>query len=209
MQKYQKFEILDPCKITVFNYDATSEVKKQVKKQLEKLEDEIDKQIEGVDLKAILADVWKQLQQPITLDTYGYMYLFPKSMAFSEPRFSKDKVSIDLNLGVAPIVSTNKQEVKELMGLEYGFTAGATYPTPSYKMYNEVDSLKNKRFAMQNLDINDESNYFQSLINIIADNTAKHTHSFTLSHFYNPIGGWDSYLGRTDSLLAWCKLNDI
>ncbi|MCX6186544.1 MAG: T9SS type A sorting domain-containing protein, partial [Bacteroidetes bacterium] len=108
-----------------------------------------------------------------------------------------------------PCAQLNKQEVKELMGLEYGFTAGATYPTPSYKMYNEVDSLKNKRFAMQNLDINDESNYFQSLINIIADNTAKHTHSFTLSHFYNPIGGWDSYLGRTDSLLAWCKLNDI
>jgi hypothetical protein len=35
----------------------------------------------------------------------------------------------------------NKQEVKELMGYEYGFTAGATYPNPSFKMYNEVDSL--------------------------------------------------------------------
>lgn len=108
-----------------------------------------------------------------------------------------------------PCAQLNKQEVKELMGYEYGFTAGATYPNPSFKMYNEVDSLKNKRFALQNLDINDESNYFQSLINIVAENSAKHTHSFTLSHFYNPIGGWDAYIGRTDSLLAWCQTNNI
>ncbi|MEI6881149.1 MAG: T9SS type A sorting domain-containing protein [Bacteroidota bacterium] len=108
-----------------------------------------------------------------------------------------------------PCAQLNKQEVKELMGYEYGFTAGATYPNPSFKMYNEVDSLKNKRFALQNLDINDESNYFQSLINIVADNSAKHTNSFTLSHFFNPVGGWDAYLGRTDSLLAWCQTNNI
>lgn len=40
-----------------------------------------------------------------------------------------------------PCAQLNKQEVKELMGYEYGFTAGATYPNPSFKMYNEVDSL--------------------------------------------------------------------
>ena len=108
-----------------------------------------------------------------------------------------------------PCAQLNKQEVKELMGYEYGFTAGATYPNPSFKLYNEVDSLENKRFALQNLDINDESNYFQSLINIVADNSAKHTHSFTLSHFFKPIGGWDAYIGRTDSLLAWCQTNNI
>lgn len=108
-----------------------------------------------------------------------------------------------------PFAQLNKDEVKSLMGAEYGYNAAATYVTPSYKMYNEVDSLHNKRFAVQNQDINDESNYFQSLINVIADNSAKHLHSFTLSHFYNPLGGWAAYIGRTDSLLAWCQENNI
>jgi hypothetical protein len=50
----KKFEIHDPCEITVFKYDATSQVKKQVKAQLEKLEKEIDKQIEAINLKKSL-----------------------------------------------------------------------------------------------------------------------------------------------------------
>ncbi len=152
----KKFEILDPCKITVFSYDATSEVKKQVKMQLEKLEDEIDKQIEGVDLKAILADVWKELQKPIALDTYGFMYLFPKSMAFSEPTFSKDKVSINLNLGVSPIVSTNTREIKEtsLPKLEeYKKKKGFDLSIDIKASYDSLSSILNKQMKGKVLDL--------------------------------------------------------
>jgi hypothetical protein len=131
-------------------------VKKQVKSQLVKLEDEIDKQIQSIDLKSILADVWKELQQPIALDTYGFMYLFPKSMAFSEPRFSKDKVSIDLNLGVAPIVSTNKQEVKEtsLPKLEeYKKKKGFDLSIDIKASYDSLSSILNKQMKGKVLDL--------------------------------------------------------
>ncbi len=100
-------------------------------------------------------------------------------------------------------------EVKAKMGQKYGYTAAATYVAPSFKMYNEVDTLKIKRYALQNPDFSDESNYFQAMINTIADNSARHLNSFTLGHFVNPVGGWDAYLGRIDSLLAWCKANQV
>lgn len=152
----KKFEILDPCKITVFKYDATTEVKKQIKGQLIKLEDEIDKQIQAIDLKSMLEDVWKELQQPITLDTYGFMYLFPKSMAFSKPSFSKDKVNIDLNLVVSPIVSTNKREIKEiaLPKLEdYKKKKGFDLSIDIKASYDSLSSVLNKQMKGKILDL--------------------------------------------------------
>lgn len=153
----KKFDILDPCQITIFKYDATTEVKKQVKKQLEKLEEEIDKQIEGVDLKSMLSDVWKELQKPITLDYYGFMYLFPKSMAFSQPNFSKDsKVYIDLNLGVSPIVSTNTREIKEtsLPKLEeYKKKKGFDLSIDIKASYDSLSSILNKQMKGKVLDL--------------------------------------------------------
>lgn len=152
----KKFEILDPCKITVFKYDATTEVKKQIKGQLIKLEDEIDKQIQAIDLKSMLEDVWKELQQPITLDTYGFMYLFPKSMAFSKPSFSKDKVNIDLNLVVSPIVSTNKREIKEIALPkleEYKKKKGFDLSVDIKASYDSLSSILNKQMKGKILDL--------------------------------------------------------
>ncbi len=100
-------------------------------------------------------------------------------------------------------------EVKAKMGKDYGYTAAATYVAPSFKMYNEVDSLKIKRFALQNPDFTDESSNLQGLINTIADNSARHLQSFSLGHFVNLAGGWEGYLSRIDSLLAWCRDNEI
>lgn len=100
-------------------------------------------------------------------------------------------------------------ELKKYMGDMYGYTAAATYVNTSLKMYNEVDSLKQKRFADQNPDINEESNNLAPIIKAIADNSARHLHSFTLSHFLNPLGGWSGYIARVDSLLAWCRDNQI
>jgi hypothetical protein len=103
-----KFDMLDPCKITVFNYDATAEVKKQIKGELVALEKEIDKQIELVDIRSSLVDVWKELQQPIPIESYGFLYLQPKAISLGKLNFSQNKVDIDLNLGLAPMVVTEK-----------------------------------------------------------------------------------------------------
>jgi hypothetical protein len=108
----KKFDIIDPCKITVFRYDATAEVKKQVKQQLEKLEKDIDKQIERIDLRSSLNPVWNELQRPINLGTYGYLYLHPKSVAVDKPEFKHNAVQMDVTLTVAPVVNTSPQPIK-------------------------------------------------------------------------------------------------
>jgi hypothetical protein len=104
----EKFEMLDACKITVFNYDATSEIKKQVSGELKALEKEIDKQIESVDIRSSMIDVWKELQQPIPIESYGFLYLQPKAVSLGKLAFSKNKINVDLNLNVAPMVVTEK-----------------------------------------------------------------------------------------------------
>jgi len=152
----KKFEILDPCQITVFKYDATTEVKKQVKDQLKKLEDEIDKQIEDIDLKSILKDTWKQMQEPISLSSYGFMYLHPKSISFSQPRFSNNKVLIDLNLTVAPIVSTEKQDIKitNLPPLEdYKKKKGFDLSIDIKASYDSLSSILNQQMKGKVLDL--------------------------------------------------------
>jgi phosphopantetheine adenylyltransferase len=107
--KLKKFDVLDPCEITVFKYDATSQVEKQVRVQLEALEKDIDKQIEDVDIRSSLQDVWKQLEEPIDLSGYGLLYLNPKSMALSPVSFENSSKRATLNalLTLQPLISTN------------------------------------------------------------------------------------------------------
>jgi hypothetical protein len=110
--KLKKFDVLDPCEITVFKYDATSQVEKQVRVQLEALEKDIDKQIEDVDIRSSLQDVWKQLEEPMDLSGYGLLYLHPKSMALSPVSFENNgkKASLNALLTVQPLISTNSIE---------------------------------------------------------------------------------------------------
>jgi hypothetical protein len=110
----KKFNILDPCKITLFKYDATPEVEKQVTKQLVALEDDIDKQVEALDVKSSLKDVWAELQKGLPISTYGFLYLQPKSIGISELEFRNNKVFLDLHLSVYPFVSTEAQKQNKI-----------------------------------------------------------------------------------------------
>lgn len=107
--KLKKFDVLDPCEITVFKYDATNQVEKQVRMQLESLEKDIDKQIEDVDIRSSLQHVWNQLEDPIDLSGYGLLYLNPKSVALSPVSFENNSKRATLNalLTLQPIISTN------------------------------------------------------------------------------------------------------
>ena len=108
----KKFKILDPCVITLFKYDATPEVEKQVTSQLVALENDIDKQIEALDVKSSLKNVWVELQKGLPISTYGFLYLNPKSIGMSELEFKDNKVFLDLHLGTCPFVSTEEQKEK-------------------------------------------------------------------------------------------------
>jgi hypothetical protein len=155
--KLEKFDILDPCKITVFNYDATSEVKKQVTGELIALEKEIDKQIESVDIRTSMIDVWNELQEPLPIESYGFLYLQPKTLSLGKLAFSKNNVNVDLNLNIAPMVVTEKlifprtslpemQAFKKTNGLDMMIDIDASYDSLSAII---SASLRNKEFQFK------------------------------------------------------------
>jgi len=110
--KLKVFDVLDPCEITVFKYDATSQVEKQVKSQLQSLERDIDKQIESVDIRSSIKDVWRQLEEPMDLSGYGFLYLKPKSMSLSPVTFdaTNKRAELTAELTAEPYITTNKEQ---------------------------------------------------------------------------------------------------
>lgn len=153
----KKFEIHDPCEITVFKYDATSQVKKQVKAQLEKLENEIDKQIETTNIKKSLEEVWDELQKPLAIGNYGYLYIQPKSMALSDFKFENNKALLDLNMNVSPFVSTESRELKKttLPNLEtFKKSEGFDLAMDIHASYDSLTSFINQAFKGKVFDLN-------------------------------------------------------
>lgn len=150
-----KFDMLDPCKITVFNYDATSEVKKQVSGQLKALEKEIDKQIASIDMRSSLSMVWKELQQPIPIESYGFLLLQPKALSLGKLTFSKNQVDVDLNLNVAPMVVTEKLSIPNtsLPDMQpYKQTSGLNMMLDINASFDSLTSIVNNSMKGQTFD---------------------------------------------------------
>jgi hypothetical protein len=102
------FDLIDPCKITLFNYDATPKIESEIKKQLQVLEPEIDKQLKTIDIKSMARDTWNSLLDPIEVPGYGFLYLRPTGIGMSEIDFSGQKANFNFTLKLAPSFVTEK-----------------------------------------------------------------------------------------------------
>jgi len=100
-------------------------------------------------------------------------------------------------------------EVKEVFGNEFGYVAGASYQTTrelvAFKCYNEENSTGDKEFGMTD-DLIFESTPLATTKSLIADRIARHYCVVILSHFSSD---WDLFLTRVDSLLTWCRQQDV
>ena len=105
-----------------------------------------------------------------------------------------------------------REELKRVLEPNFSYTAGATYPNRSLKGFNEYNPNDDKQFGMQWEDFRDDIWTLQRNKEVIADRLARHYVSIGASHFDRGgslLGGWTGYLGRVDSLLMWCKENNI
>lgn len=109
----KKFQLLDPCKMTIADIDVTSDVEKEIKKQLVGLQSEIDKQFKGIDIKTSAKDAWDLLQDPTLVPGYGYLNLNPSSLAMSALSLTGKTASLSLNIDVAPSFTTEKPILKK------------------------------------------------------------------------------------------------
>jgi hypothetical protein len=101
-----------------------------------------------------------------------------------------------------------KGDVSQSFG-SIGYATGAVYPEASKKVYNEYNPDNDCSFAMEWEDFREDISSLQTVKHIIANKVALHTVSIGYSHFNNLLGGWTGYLNRMDSLLAWCRANNI
>ena len=111
-----EFQLVDPCKITVFQYDASSTIEKEVKASLIQLEKEIDQQLAQAPIKTSVADVWKTLQEPILVEPYGYFYLRPQTLGIADLTLKNEgqKAFFTTQLTAQPLFSTNNLDLNQV-----------------------------------------------------------------------------------------------
>ncbi len=162
----QKFELLDPCELTIANIDVTNDVEKEIIKQLKVLEQEIDKQFSSIDIKSIAKESWKLLQQPTEIPGYGYLSLAPSSLAISELKFSDKKARFNFNIDVSPSFTTEKPQLissslpnlsqnKADNGLNFGLDVILGYDSLSNfirtSFKGEVFEIKRKKIIIEDI----------------------------------------------------------
>lgn len=111
--------------------------------------------------------------------------------------------------GSEPVL--HRSLVKQVLGDEFGYTAGATYPDASRKCFNEYDPEGDRRFGMQWGNFLEDRYDLERCKATIAHGIARHHVLFGHSHLggSKEIGGWEGNLRTTEALLQWCKKNDI
>lgn len=107
--KLNEFTLIDPCKITVFRYDATPTIEKEVRASLVQLEKEVDKQLASAPIQRTMTEVWKSLQEPILVEPYGYFYLRPQQIGIDDLTLKNEgqKAYFTTQMVAQPLFSTN------------------------------------------------------------------------------------------------------
>lgn len=108
----KNLNLVDPCKITLVNYDITSILDKEIRKEAKSIEAEIDKQISGIDIKSTCTEAWKQLQNEIPIGSYGYLNLAPNSIAVDKLIYTKNKLNFNVGIELFPSLNTEKSKQK-------------------------------------------------------------------------------------------------
>ncbi len=93
-----------------------------------------------------------------------------------------------------------------------GYTSSGLKSSGYLNFFNQNKLDSKRRYFFGGFDFNTEVETFKSIKSKIAKNIALNYVSVEINHFggyYPLVGGWNSYMSRVDSLLSWCKLNNI
>lgn len=102
-----KLEAIDPCKVTVFNFDATDQLLKEVRKSLTALAKDIDKQTSTINFKKEAKAAWQQASETFHIPSYGYVHLNPLSIGLVEPRVANNVLYSTLIVEAQPLFNHN------------------------------------------------------------------------------------------------------
>lgn len=154
--KLRLVEAISPCKITLFEYDATETIKEEVSFVLQDLEKDIDKEINAISLKPEIEETWKLLHEPTDLAGYGFLELNPQSIAVGEITYLENEALIDVILEASPKVLSQPSgnPIKPLPYLsEYQEREGFDITTDIFSNYDSLSSVLTRNLKGLKLDL--------------------------------------------------------
>lgn len=151
--KLKEVKATSPCKVTLFNFDATGTLEKEVKKALKSVEKDIDKAIEEIDLRPDMELTWEAIEAPIDLEGYGYMFLNPKKVGMSSIRYKGDTAYLDAylqafpevrldTLGFKPTPLPNLSDIKVDDGFDVKMDITAQYDSLSNILTRDIKGME-------------------------------------------------------------------
>ncbi len=123
--KLKEVRAIDPCEVTVFQYNATEKLVEEVKISLAKLAQEIDQQTKSISFRAEAAKAWQQVNESIPIPGFGYIHLQPIGLGMVQPKIKQERLYSTIILETLPLFnnSYNNDFQKEL---------------PELKLYDEL-----------------------------------------------------------------------
>ncbi len=98
---------LNPCEVTLFRFDATSEVIKEVRKTLKKQCEATDKQLGTISFQKEAAELWKNMNQTMPIPYLGIIHFEPTSLSLVKPRLADNKLYTTLVLNCKTYLNQN------------------------------------------------------------------------------------------------------
>ena len=136
--------------------------------ELRAMEEKIDKEISQINLKSKVDSLWRELNKPIKIGSYGQLNINPKRITISDVQYQERMANVSLNLFFAPFVST-QDEVRANVNLEdmsthqetNGFDITADFKASfdslsailRKELYNYEIQIKGKDFVIKDLTI--------------------------------------------------------
>lgn len=164
--KLRKVEALSPCKITIFEFDATSKLEKEVTRVLTDMEKDIDKKISEVSIKSEIEKTWNLLHQPTNLSGYGFLELNPKAIAIGDIKYVGNHAEFEVILEAKPkILSTaSGTKPKKLPPIStFKDREGFDISTDIYSNYDSLSSVLTRNLSGTKLDIKGKEVVFGDL----------------------------------------------
>ncbi len=102
--KLKTVKAKSPCKVSVFNYDATSRLESELKTALKDVEKDIDKEISSISLKPEIQETWNILSKSTDMGGYGYLELNPQAISMGKISYLGDTAYFDAILHAKPVI---------------------------------------------------------------------------------------------------------
>lgn len=164
--KLREIKALSPCKITVFDYDATSRLEKEVKTVLEDMEEDIDKEIGAVDLRPEMEATWNAIAEPMDLEGYGFLEVHPQYVGMDKIKYKGDTAYVNAVLKAYPRILSKPsgKKVKELPNLtSYRDRDGFDINMDVYTRYDSLSAILNRNIAGTEMDVKGKQVIFDSI----------------------------------------------